>query len=133
MQSVIVLYYKSVTSGFLSTWLGLLSNRVGLLLNGVGLFQERGSSKIRPGPTLSSHLCSLPMGVFSRAYSKMCHQKLSTLQTCFPITVGCGEVHHQVSLESVCWQCHDFSTDINHTRFSNRIHRHLHSNCNTAN
>ena len=31
---------------------------------------QRGFSKIRPPPSLSSHLSSSPMGVFSRAYDK---------------------------------------------------------------
>jgi len=35
---------------------------------GWAYFRERGFSKIRPPPSLSSHLISLPMGVFSRAY-----------------------------------------------------------------
>ena len=38
-------YYKSVTSGFLNTWVGLLSNRVGLLSNGVDLFS---GERVRP-------------------------------------------------------------------------------------
>ena len=63
-----LLHYKS---GFLSTWVGLLSNGVGLLSNGVGLFSEERVSKIYPPPSLSSHLSSSPMGVFSRGYNSM--------------------------------------------------------------
>ena len=36
---------------------------------GWAYFQERGFSKICPPPSLSCHLSSLPMGIFSRAYS----------------------------------------------------------------
>jgi len=46
-------------SGFLNTW-------VGLLPYGVGLFS--GERVIKNTPSLSSHLSSLPMGLFSRAY-----------------------------------------------------------------
>jgi len=35
---------------------------------GWAYFRERGFFKIRPSPSLSSHLSSSPMGIFSRAY-----------------------------------------------------------------
>jgi len=63
-----LLHYKSVVSGFLSPWVGLLSNRVGLLSNGVGLLSGERVLQNTPTPSLSSHLRSSPMGVFSRAY-----------------------------------------------------------------
>ena len=52
-----LLHYKSVLSGFLSIWVGLY-------------FQERGFTKIRPPPSLRSHLSSSPMVIFSSAYGK---------------------------------------------------------------
>jgi len=59
----LLLHCKSVMSGYLSTWVGLLSNEV-------GLFRERGFSKVPPPPSLSSHLSSSLMGVFSRDYGQ---------------------------------------------------------------
>ena len=56
-------------SGFLNTWIGLLSDRVGLVSNGVGLFSGERILENMPTPSLNCHLSSLPMGVFSRAYS----------------------------------------------------------------
>ena len=38
---------------------------------GWAYFRERWFLKIRPPPSLSSHLGSLPMGIFSRAYSNI--------------------------------------------------------------
>ena len=67
-----LLHYESVMSGFLSTWVGLLSNWAGLVWEvwsghetrwayfwmGWAYFRERGLSKIRRPPSLSSHLIS---------------------------------------------------------------------------
>lgn len=59
---------------------------------------------------------------------------LSTLQTCFPISVGCGQGHHQVSSKSTCWQCMNLGTDINHpTRLSHRDWTYIHLNFNHIN
>ena len=57
-------HYKSVMSGFLSTWVGLLSN-------GVGLFKGEGVLESTPTPLFEQPLKFIPMGVFSRAYGIM--------------------------------------------------------------
>jgi len=68
----LLLHYKSVMSGFLSTWVGLLSNRRPIFEWGGPIF-GRVFLKICPPPFLSSHLSSSPMGVFSRTYSISAH------------------------------------------------------------
>ena len=52
-----LLYYKSLMSGFLSTYfLDLLSNRVGLLSNGVGLFSRERVLENTPTPLFGQPL-----------------------------------------------------------------------------
>jgi len=51
-----VITFKSVMSGFLSTWVGLLSNRVDLLSNKVGLFSGERVLENTPTPLFEQPL-----------------------------------------------------------------------------
>ena len=68
-------------SGFLSTWVEIWWAYFWM---GWAYFQERARVlKNIPTPSLSSHLSSLPMGVFSRAYGICRHSSLLCCQTCY--------------------------------------------------
>ena len=60
---IATVYTYTLSSRRVRTLVGWAISRMGW-----ANFQERGFSKIRPPPSLCSHLSSSPMGVFSRAY-----------------------------------------------------------------
>jgi len=88
LLSCSLLHYKS---RILSTWVSLPSNRVGVLSNGVGLFSRERVLDNTPTPSLSSHLSSLPMGVFSRDYGTSIEAWSRPLRT---ISTGRGFPRH---------------------------------------